>query len=374
LGIVFSEGAQQIKFAVRYFVTAVMYWGFFYVAIIFGDSKITPKRILITLTVIVALLDLVIKVAEIRPIMLEAYGYPGLPEYHWLIDALLYQANYGWFRAAPQGFGAIQLVGVYLLMYFLCNQLYKSKYWLYLLGATLCILTYIVSVHRAALVVTFAAIFLSLIIIYFLFKEHKKTVYKKTLGILTYIFVGYMLITMVSPEIIGTTGFNITERFQSLKDEIAFTRPDSGPRGWDNAASVKAIADSPIYGVGYSRYPDVYSIRPDYSDPTDIMPVLVVGLVCGIPGMLLVTWLLVYIAFSALRIAFTNRLQFGTFMPYFSVFLMALIKTFSGAGAFLERIPLVAYALLLGCFLYDVKLVEQHKSMSRPDYLQQTKS
>jgi hypothetical protein len=61
--------------------------------------------------------------------------------------------------------------------------------------------------------------------------------------------------------------------------------PENKARGLDNMATVDAISASPLFGLGTTIYPREYSLRT--VPATDIHPTLQMGLVGGVPAMVL---------------------------------------------------------------------------------------
>jgi hypothetical protein len=355
---------NRIKFALRYLISGVFYWFLLYLPLKYSGAKLSPKRVLIIIAAGTAIADLVIKIGNIRSLMLPAFFWGNPGEYAWIIEARLQEAVGGWFRVTAQGFGAIELVGVYLFTYFLYNHLPRRQSWYYLLGALVCIAVSVISVYRASIVAT-AGVFLLLILFSFLitfrfnFISRSSGMLRKFLKYFVISVAGVTLVATFSPSFVKSVTERIVYRFGGLGSEINFFNPSAGSRGWDNVASINTIRDHPIFGVGNPRYPDYYNLRPSYyMVPTDIMPLLKVGLVCGIPGIILALWVLMITTWYAAKIAILNQRMFSTFMPYCAVFMMALLKSLTGAGAFLDGISLVAYAIFLGSFLSDLHRLE----------------
>ena len=125
-------------------------------------------------------------------------------------------------------------------------------------------------------------------------------------------------------------------------------------RGQDNLASLAAIADRPFFGWGSANYPSQYSLRA--VDPTDIHPLLQLGIIAGLPGIglaLLMQWRL---SVRALREAAQLRVPRDRTVPFVAVLITSLtVINLIGAGGTFSSRALIAYATLLGLLCAELE-------------------
>ena len=102
-------------------------------------------------------------------------------------------------------------------------------------------------------------------------------------------------------------------------------------RGLDNIASARAIADHPIFGLGTPSYPSEYSMRS--GGATDTHPMLSVGLVGGVPAMLLIFIMQIWLILPSLRVLSRYPALASDLLPFVSVTIMnTLAVNLSGGG------------------------------------------
>ncbi|OPZ16673.1 MAG: hypothetical protein BWZ10_01373 [candidate division BRC1 bacterium ADurb.BinA364] len=103
-------------------------------------------------------------------------------------------------------------------------------------------------------------------------------------------------------------------------------------RGRDNISSIAAIRDHPVFGVGSPRYPVEYSLRT--VPPTDIHPLLTVGLVGGIPAMILVMQLQLFPLYYFIRRVREGSAP-GSILPHAAALATSalLLNTLGGGGS-----------------------------------------
>jgi hypothetical protein len=134
---------------------------------------------------------------------------------------------------------------------------------------------------------------------------------------------------------------------------LSLTQGEYSPRTKDNIASLNAIIDHPIMGLRTPRYTPSYSLRE--VPPTDIHPLLQIGLVGGIIGILLVIRL--FIMLLKLGIKMRQNIQkrevLATYLP---LILLSIAINSLGAGGTLTGRGLLAMSILFGLYLYDLKV------------------
>jgi hypothetical protein len=108
---------------------------------------------------------------------------------------------------------------------------------------------------------------------------------------------------------------------------------ENGARGLDNLASIAAISDHPVMGFGTPYYPEEYSLRSGTF--SDVHPMLMVGVLGGIPGMLLIVWLQWELFFPCLRDLWRRREAARELVPFVSVLIMSMcvLNVIGGGGS-----------------------------------------
>jgi hypothetical protein len=115
------------------------------------------------------------------------------------------------------------------------------------------------------------------------------------------------------------------------EDSKIFSK-ENGSRGLDNLASIAAISDHPVMGFGTPYYPQEYSLRNDTF--SDVHPMLMVGVLGGIPGMLLIVWLQWELFFPCLKDLWRRREAARELVPFVSVLIvsMCVLNVLGGGG------------------------------------------
>jgi hypothetical protein len=158
----------------------------------------------------------------------------------------------------------------------------------------------------------------------------------------------------VKPNIIGFW----FERIEKLSDDMHIFTPYT-IRGMDNMAAINAIGDKPFFGWKYFWYPDTYSIGD--TARTDIHPLLQLGLVGGIPCILLfirLLWVLLRKFWIYSRSSMDLRKALLPFLTIIATSLL-VINTI-GAGGTTNGPYLISLALFIGLMAAEV-VNSEHK-------------
>ena len=99
-------------------------------------------------------------------------------------------------------------------------------------------------------------------------------------------------------------------------------------------------------GCGAPQYPDIYSTRERYG--TDTHPMLVIGLVGGVMGVLLALRLHFVLFLRFWHASRPNKYLRRALLPYLAIFAMILLANLSGAGGTLNGKNLISMALFTG--------------------------
>jgi hypothetical protein len=119
---------------------------------------------------------------------------------------------------------------------------------------------------------------------------------------------------------------------------------ENGARGLDNLASIAAISDRPVMGFGSPYYPEEYSLRTGTF--SDVHPMLMVGVLGGIPGMLLIVWFQWELFFPCLRDLWRRREAARELVPFVSVLIMSMcVVNVIGAGGSIYGPPIICVVI-----------------------------
>jgi len=344
-GIVIWQGTEHFRFAVRYLISGLFPWSL--IAIVWTMRNRTREiwQIVFALVFITALLHTAIQVLDYRPIMTSAY-WVSTTEFDFLADGREYHLwTDDFVRGLPQGLFLMIYVVVYIFAHLFCRERYDWSSAFEVLFVVMQILALVVTFTRTS---TFQAITGCLVVVClaaaFRLMPMRALVSRLTVGvfILILILVGY---GMVRPGFADLWNERIEQLFGSADYKILSEENEA--RGRDNVASCNAIRDHPILGCGTPRYPDEYSLRD--VPPTDIHPLLQIGLVGGIPAIVLVLRLQWVIFWRFWRASVNNRACQRRLLGYFSVIaLTGVFINLCGAGGTLLGNSLLSMTLFIG--------------------------
>jgi hypothetical protein len=339
LGLTHWVGTEHLRFGLRFLLAGVLPW--FSLYLLARLSVADGHKVFKTayyLTLLTAGVHLAIQLTNFRPVMNAAYFW--VPENGELDFSGIQQwlDNETFFRGLPQG--------IPLILFF----------------TLLTVSAYVFARDRRRIrnltvaVVLFSALFITLtrslmavlaagIIVFVVFASLTGRVniggIVRIAGVVS-LFVGAALIyDAVRPGFLGFWSQRI-EKLSGADSEI-FSE-DNKARGRDNLAAMSAIGDNPLFGLGTGRYPREYSLRA--SVPTDTHPMLTIGLVGGIPAMLLILWLQVRLFLPCLKDAFRHPVAASELVPFVSIMIM---NTFAlnlvGGGGTLSGTPILTVAI-----------------------------
>jgi hypothetical protein len=279
-GLVQYGGIDLLRFGLRFILAAVLPWLTLY---ILWKLSTAERKQIFNLAYVLALLTacahLVIQLFDWRSVMTAAYWWVpenGEQDFSW-IKQWVDQNDF--VRGLPQG--------IILIVFFAIVKFYdyavESRRRISDLIATLLLVSAVVITFSRSLIVTLLVGLLLVMILLTQLRSSKLAAAVRIAGML-FVFV----LTVVGFDALRPGFLNFwTERIGKLEgaDSQIFSEENKA-RGLDNISSLRAIADHPVLGVGMPRYPPEYSLRS--GPPTDIHPMLSIGLVGGIPAIFLV--------------------------------------------------------------------------------------
>jgi O-antigen ligase len=280
--------------------------------------------------VVTALVHVVLQVTDYRPLMLAAYSTVSSDgEYAYILTQATNTLNTAeFYRALPQGTTLMLFFAVlYTARYCLMGKFSQRQLSVILLLVGALAITFTRSILASLIAgVTFALVLASWA------RAFRVKMAMRLVAIITLCFASGVVYETIHS---GFWGY-WTQRIEELSgaDSQVFSA-DNQTRGVDNVASLNAIRDHPFIGLGTPRYPADYSLR--FDPATDIHPMLQIGLVGGIPAILLVVWLQVSIIWHfAKRIRRHWRTGSGV-TPFLAVLCMSalVINAIGGGGTLL---------------------------------------
>lgn len=343
-GILIWQGTEYFRFAIRFLISGVFTWS---LVVIVWTMRHQAKDILRTALVVAfvtALVHIAIQFFDYRPIMESAYWMYN-EEYDFVAqnrDRWVGMEDF--VRSLPQGIILMLFSLIYAFSYLLTKWKHNS-YGIYML--------FLFIVQVMAIAITFTrSLAVEVILGCLLAASFALTlrlvptpviISRTALGLIgvLLVLVGY---TVVKP------GFSDLweERIKAFGfvDYKIFSEENEA-RGRDNIASLNAIADHPFFGCGTSRHPDKYSLRQ--VPPTDIHPLLKVGLIGGILGILLAIRLQWVVFQRFWRASINDKQRQRQLLCYFSIIATtALVINVCGAGGTLSGYSLITMALFVG--------------------------
>ncbi len=343
-GILIWQGTEHFRFAIRFLISGVFTWSLVAIVWTMRHQAKDILRIALVVAFVTALVHIAIQLFDYRPIMeaaywrlSEEYDFVAQSRERWLVKE-------DFVRGLPQGITLI----LYVLLYSFCNLLIwkaknKSRTFMLMVFTTSLLaiaITFTRSLAAQAIAGCLAAVSFALIL---RLVRTQVIISRMALGVVGVLLVlaGY---AAVKP---GFSNF-WKERIQSFDsaDHKIFSEENKA-RGLDNISALNAIKDSPFFGCGTSRYPERYSFRD--VPPTDIHPLLQVGLIGGILGMILIVRLQWVIFWRFWRASINDKEHQRQLIGYFSIIATtALVINLCGAGGTLSGNSLITMALFVG--------------------------
>ena len=334
-----AGGEATFRLAPRYLLAGVLPWlGLYILAKLRAHDAHQIFNITFYLTVATALVHVVLQVTDYRPLMGPAYFWvPQNSEndFSWVRQWLTGEK---FLRGLPQGvplilFFAILAIGRYLLG--------GLKNWLALVCSLLLFAALFVTVTRSLMVVMAVGI-AALFALLAACAPVVKPLLTRCAGVIALFALTAFLYDAVRPGFLEYWG----DRMSTLSgaDSKIFSAENSA-RGLDNLSSLAVISDYPLFGIGMARYPTSYSYRNEPA--TDIHPMLEVGLVGGIPAVILVIVLQVRLFASCLGTVVRGNTGALEVAPIVAALITsAFALNLAGGGGSIYGTPILALCII----------------------------
>jgi hypothetical protein len=279
LGVVAWAGTDHARFALRFIISGLLPLVIPLLLLRTDQYGRAVFRAAIWIALITALVHTGIQLGDYRPVMQSAYvSVSDNNEYAFVAQSKFRSIQRAEFvRLLPQGATLICLLAIYTLVQFIVSR--SRRRWQLVTGGILSA-ALLVTVTRSLLFTLLAGLGVGVALAWGCGFLRRAAIARGAIalallsgaaGAYDYARPGFLQYWSSRVELL------------SGSDSQIFSGENEA-RGRDNLASISAIMDHPLLGVGTPRYPAEYSLR--HGPATDIHPLLQIGLVGGIPGIL----------------------------------------------------------------------------------------
>ena len=339
---------QSFTIHVRRIISFVLPWSIVAVVWFMRDRAKEILKIVIFVASATALVHIAIQLLDYRFVTYAAYwrSFSGISEYQqYVLD------NEVFVRGLPQGIMLMLFCLIYCFSKYTISGGGRQNSHLYLLLYILQFIAIGITFTRSLMFEVIVGSVIALVL------SAKMTILnnramKRAFTLMVLLVTFIIALTAAKPNI---TEFWFERIEQFSNDKLIFTPYTI--RGMDNLAAIHAIGDRPFWGWGDFQYPDVYSIRD--TGPTDIHPLLQLGLVGGIPCILLFIRLM-WVLLKKFWIYSRNSMDMRkVLLPYLTIIATALfVINIIGAGGTTYGPGLIALALFIGLMFAEVVNLE----------------
>ncbi len=345
LGAISGFGTQPFTVQVRQTILFILPWSVIAVVWFMRDRAKEILKMVIFVASATALVHLAIQLFDYRAVMYDAYwrSAEGIGEYQ---QYILY--NKVFVRALPKGIMLMLFCLIYCFSRYIIGGAGRQNSRLFLLLYFLQFMAIGITFTRSLMFSIIAGCALAV-------------VFAARTSILNNMAMKKAFVLIVLPVVfviaLTAAKSNIIEFWFERVGQFSYDQLIFSPytiRGMDNLAAISAISDRPFWGWGEFTYPYAYSLRATGS--TDIHPLLQLGLVGGIPCILLfirLQWVLLrkFWIYTRSSIDLLN-----VSLPYLTIITTALfvINTI-GAGGTTSGPSLIAFALVIGLMVAEVE-------------------
>lgn len=342
IGGLSTAGTEYFRYGIRFFLNGIIPWLIIWIVweLRYYKDKILYSVALIT--IITALMHIVIQGTDYRAIMPLAYWGNPAEEYMFVYEQRMESLGYETLvRALPQGVMLIIFFSVYYFSKYIIGT-YRQK--IFFILSVICFIAILITVTRSLLFSALCGFLITIFMaVYYRLYDFTRTSRLFNVIILLVFMIGAY--SVVSPSFLNLWQERLTDLRVGSDAKVFST--ENPARGLDNIASLEAIKDSPFLGHGYPRYHHKYSYR--LVPPTDIHPLLQIGLVGGIPAILLFLRLLFLIIWKIGLPSLGDSERIFRILPFTGVLIMtACVVNTIGAGGTINGNGLIAMTLFIG--------------------------
>jgi len=339
-GIFIWQDTEFWNLTIRYLLSGIMPWSLALSVYLLRDRARDIIRITIIVASVTALLHTIILTLDIRPLMYGAYWDMSLVQTRQSQYFEDYFEQSDIVRSLPQGIYLMLFCLIYCFSRYFTESSKSSSRFYYLALSLLQMIAIAITYTRSLMAYIVAGclitVFFSLILRLSPVRTLTRTAFSVAIVVLS-----AALVAAVNPRFMNMW----TERIENITQDARIFSEDTN-RGMDNIAAMSVIRDYPILGYGIPRYTEKYSLRE--VPGSDIHPLLMVGLVGGVLGIMLVVrlhFVLLVRLFTACR---GNKIISRSLLPYLSIFALTFFINTSGAGGTLIGKHIFSMVLFTG--------------------------
>lgn len=342
-GTFFSTDTEHFRFGIRFFLNGIVPWIIIWIMWQLRHYKDKIFSAVALITIVTAIVHIVLQITDYRSIMPLAYWGSPSQEYLFVYESRMQRLLYEEFvRALPQGIMLILFFSVY---YFSKYVIETHKQKTSLIFSIICLVAIVITFTRSLFFSVLCGFLIALFLAsyYHVLNFTEKFRAIKWLTVLALIAIIYVA---VNPSFLNLWQERLDTLWTTGSDAKIFSEENKA-RGLDNLASIDAILDSPLLGYGSPRYPDNYSYR--IVPATDIHPLLQIGLLGGIPAILLFLRLLFLVIWKIGMPIAGDGQRIIRVLPFTAILIMtACVVNIIGAGGTINERGLIAMSLIIG--------------------------
>jgi len=340
VGLVSGGGTEQLRFGLRFLLSGVLPWFSLYVLASLSAAdghKVFKSAYYLALAT--AVIHLGLQLTDYRPLMRAAYWWVpenGEQDFSWM---QLWLDRQEFVRGLPQGLTLILFFALLMVATYIFADARGSKRIRSIVIAAILFTALFITLTRSLMAV-FGAGMMILISLAVLTGRWRMGSLLRAGGILMLFAGAAVVYDTIRPGFLDVWSTRI-DRLSGSDSEI-FSE-ENAARGKDNLAALAAIRDRPIFGWGTPRYPREYSLRN--GPPTDTHPMLGLGVVGGIPAMVLMVLMETRLFLPAFRDLW-RRPSAVQMLPFVAILMMnAFALNMIGAGGSLTGPPILVIAI-----------------------------
>ena len=338
IGIIWRTGEHPLTQHIRHTIISILPWSIAVCVWFMRDRAKEIMKMVIIVASGTAMIHIAIQLLDLRSVMYAAYwtSTSGIDEYQ---EYIINESDF--VRGLPRGIMLMLYCQIFCFSEYLISKDSLRKNPVFLLLSLLQAMAIGITFTRSLMAEAIAGCGVAVVLASKL-ADMRNIIQKK---VFVAFFMGIFCLAIAiaaKPQMFDFWA----ERIGQLEDDLWIFSTET-VRGMDNVASLKAISDKPLLGWGMFQYPDAYSYRE--MAPTDIHPLLEMGLVGGIPCILL----FIYLQWTIISKFWVNSRNdvnlHRQMLPYLTVIITTLLVINTvGAGGTDSGSGLIAMAMFIG--------------------------
>jgi hypothetical protein len=359
------QSESTLRFGLRFLLSGVYPWlGLYILARLSIDDGQKVFKTAYHLALLTACIHILIQLTDSRSVMNAAYFWvPENSEYDlsWM-QKWVEQETF--VRGLPQGIALILFFALLKMAEYVFASGHRRL--ADLTAAAVLFSALFITVTRSLIIVLAAGVII-LLSLAFLTLRMNMVRAARTVGVFVFLAGAAMLYDVARPGFLDYW----SQRINKLSGaDSQILSEENMARGVDNIAAIRAIGDHPVFGLGTSRAPSEYSLRN--GPPTDTHPMLTIGIVGGIPAMLLIVLTQVRLFLPSLSDVLHGRFAGNELLPFVSIMLMSTFAlNLSGGGGTIYGAQIL-YVVIFATEMWNRRLVTGASARNRVFRLRRT--